>query len=312
MIRSAKSCTFAALVLMLVVSGCQVPKNVGPFADATGELHRAINESGTVTADAMAIVSAVTTVASAQNDAKEFVVIWQDRVKLMDVLLGYSDALAGVAAASTEAQKAAEVLGSSIARLAALVPGTGSAVAAGVQLGQILIRTGIEIKAFHDLAQAVGAAHFALAEVGKYLEADLEDLRRLYLKASQDLEAALDDTYGKREDQRDRLLAKRNELRDVMLASFNDATIEQVMMLEELLARMEPEHQEYINQHEALLLQRTTTIQMFKKAQKGVRAWVQAHEELKLAIEQNRQPHVRLILSTAQEIKDAVDRTRNQ
>ncbi len=313
MLRLMKSYTFTILmlVLALALSGCQVPKNVAPCADATGALHRAINESGAVTAEAMATVPSVLSGTSARKEAKEFIELWQDRVKLMDVLLGYSDALAGVAAASTAAQQTVEALGSSITQLAAVVPVTGSAVAAGVQLGQVLIRTGIEIKAFHDLAQAVNAAHPALAEVAKYLEADLEDLRRLYLKASQDLEAALDDQYGERESQRNKLQEKRNQLRNTMITNFHDATIEQVMLVEELLAHMEPEHQEYTRQRNAVLLRRTTTLQMFKKASKGVRAWVRAHEELKVALEQNRQPNVRLILATAQELKDAVDRIRN-
>jgi hypothetical protein len=137
-----------------------------------------------------------------ENDAEAFETIWKDRVKLMDVLLGYSDALAGVAAAGAKAQQTTEMLGNSIMRLAGIVPSTGSAVDAGVQLGQVLVRTGIQIKAYQNLGQAVGAAHPALAEVAKYLEADLEDLRRIYQKASQDIESALDEAYGKRESQR--------------------------------------------------------------------------------------------------------------
>ena len=225
----------------------------------------------------------------------------------MDVLLGYSDALSGVAAAGAEAQQTTEALGDSIMRLADMVPVTRP----GVNLGQLLVRTGIQIKAYHDLDQAVGAAHSALAEVAKNLEADLEDLRRLYVKASQDMEIALDDEYGKRESDRKKLLAKRNEFRKTLLETFNEMNVEQVKKIEELVAHMAPEHREYVQRLGALRRQRHATVQMFGKAKQGVRAWVQAHGELKLAIAQNRQPNVRLVLSTAQEIRDAIARIGN-
>jgi len=293
------------LTFGLVVSGCQVP-NVEPFANATLALRRAIIESGAVTAETMA------TVPKRSTNTKELMDLWQDRVRLMDVLLGYSDALAGVAAAGAAAQQTVQTLGDSIMSLADIVPSTGAAAREGVQLAQLLIRTGIQIKAYHDLDAAISAAHPALTEVARYLQADLDDLQRLYRNASQDREFAIDETYGKHEAQRDQLLARRDRLRDTMFGTFNDINVEQVKKIEELIAYMEPEHQEYVQQRATLLRERTLTSQMFNKAKQGIRAWVQAHEELKLAMAQKRQPNVRLILSTAQEIKDAVDRIKQR
>ena len=315
MSKLMKSKNFTFLVLAIFFTGCAV-SDVEPFADATVELRRAVIESGAVTAETMAAAEKTkpsgTASETAESYAEKFVDIWQDRVKLVDVLLGYSDALAGVAAAGAEAGQTTEMLSNSVMKLANIVPSTGSAFEAGVQLGEILIRAGIQIKTHRDLGQAVGAAHPALTEVAKYLEADLEDLGLLYVNASQDIENKLDETYGKRESQRKKLLGKRDELREKMLKTFDDIDIEQVKKIEELIALMEPEHQEYKKLYVELLQKRTATIYMFNKAKVGVRAWVQAHEELKLAIEQNRRPNVRLILGTAQEIKDAVDRIRNQ
>jgi hypothetical protein len=311
MSKLMKSKIFTFLVLAIFFTGCAV-SDVEPFADATVELRRAVIESGAVTAETMAAAEKTKPSGNEESDAEKFVDIWQDRVKLVDVLLGYSDALAGVAAAGVEAGQTTEALGNSVMKLAGIVPGTGSAVEAGVQLGQILIRAGIQIKTHRDLGEAVGDAHPALTEVAKYLEADLNDLRILYVKASQDIEDTLDKTYGKRESDRKKLLAKRDKLRDEMLNTLNDTNIEQVKKIEELIAYMEAEHQEYVKLYVELFQKRTATTYMFNKAKVGVRAWVQAHEELKLAIEQNRRPNVRLILSTAQEIKDAVDRIRNQ
>jgi len=293
-----------------LLAGCAAP-DVEPFADATVELRRAITESGAVTAEAMVTAARTLPSGSGADDAKEFVAIWEDRIKLVDVLVDYSDALAGIAAASAGSQRTAQGLGDSIMRLADLVPGTGAAVADGVQLGEILLRTGIQVKANRDLEEAVGSAHLALAKVAGYLVEDLNDLGILYLKASQDMEVALDDEYGRREERRAALLARRAKLRDAIIAAPNDVNVAHVRQIEELVARMEPEHQEYLQRRSTLLQDRTTTLQMFNKAKAGVRVWVRAHEELRLAMEQNRRPNVRLILSTAQEIREAVDRIRN-
>jgi hypothetical protein len=311
MIQRAKLLTLTLAALALVISGCQVP-NVEPFAQATFELRRAVIEGGAVTAETMAAIPPMNIVTPPKQDAVQLVEVWQERVKLMDVLLGYSDALAGVAAAGNDAQQTAAALGSSIGQLAALVPTTGAAVEAGVQLGQILVQTGIQIQSYRNLAQAIGAADPVLTKVATYLAADLDDLRRLYLNASQSLEGALDELFGKRESQRKRLLAKRDELRDAMARTFNDTNAEQVKKIEELLAYMEPEHQLYVQQREVLLQKRRATLQMFEQAKQGVHAWVHAHQELRLAIEQNRRPNVRLLLGTAQDIQEAVDRIHNR
>jgi hypothetical protein len=311
MIQQAKPLIFALATLALVVSGCQVP-NIEPFAHATFELRRAVIEGGAVTSETMAAMPPMPTDTIPKEAAGQFVAVWQERVQLMDVLLGYSDALAGIAAAGTGAQQTAAALGDSISQLATLVPTTGAAVEAGVQLGQILVQTGIQIQSYRNLAQAIGAAHPALTEVAMYLEADLDDLRRLYLNASQTLEGALDESFGKRESQRQWLLAKRDEFRDTMVRTFNDSKAKQVKKIEELLVYMEPDHQQYVQLREVLLQQRSATLQMFEQAKQGVHAWVQAHQELLLAIEQNRRPNVRLLLGTAQDLKEAVDRIQNR
>lgn len=69
----------------------------------TVELRRAVIESGAVTAEAMVTAEKTKPSTTEENDAEAFETIWKDRVKLMDVLLGYSDALAGVAAAGAKA-----------------------------------------------------------------------------------------------------------------------------------------------------------------------------------------------------------------
>ena len=145
MSKLMKSKNFTFLVLAIFFTGCAV-SDVEPFADATVELRRAVIESGAVTAETMAAAEKTKPSGTEESDAEKFVDIWQDRVKLVDVLLGYSDALAGVAAAGAEARQTTEMLSNSVMKLANIVPSTGSAFEAGVQLGEILIRAGIQIK----------------------------------------------------------------------------------------------------------------------------------------------------------------------
>jgi hypothetical protein len=98
MIQQAELLIFSLATVALIVTGCQVP-NIEPFAQATFELRRAVIEGGAVTAETMAAMPPMKTDTNPKQDAGQLVEVWQDRVKLMDVLLGYSDALAGVAAA---------------------------------------------------------------------------------------------------------------------------------------------------------------------------------------------------------------------
>jgi hypothetical protein len=259
----------------------------------------------------MAAAAKVNPRVAAKAEAAEFVAVWRDRVKLMDVLVAYSDSIANIALASQASKQTAQVFGDAVKSLAELVPSTGIAVSDGIDLGARLIETGIQIKAFHDLDEAVGATHETLAKVAEYLEKDLADLKRLYITATQDIERDLDNAFGEREWYRTELLNKRSELRRNLTGSFSDANIQALEKIEALIAHMEPEHQEYEKRRADFFKERSATTRMFDKAQRGVVAWLQAHEELKQALEQNRRPNVRLIMVTAQEIKDAVDRIQN-
>lgn len=317
------------------------------FANATAELDQAITKIEVVIAETINELLALGKMEKETYSISQekLAFIWKDRVKLMYVLLGYSDALAGVAASGAKAQQKTEMLGNSIMRLADNAPytdwelptdlevSTDSEVVfspstdmardlAAKQLAeaierkqpkQILVRTGIQIKAYQNLGQAVGALHPALSEVAKQLEDNLESLRFHYKLVSALMESTLREAYKKLEFQRDELLAKRDRLRESMLETINDPNIvEQVKNIEELIAHMEPEHQEYVLRRNALLQNQTATNHMFNNAQEGIRAWVQVHKELKLVIEQDRRPDVRLISRAAKEINDAVDRIRNQ
>jgi hypothetical protein len=300
----------SVLIFSVMAVGCATP-NVQPFADATVELRRAVVEGGAVTADSMARAARVNPNPSANNDVEAFASVWQDRVKLMDVLVAYSDSIANIALAGRGAKQTAEALGDSVASLADLVPATGIAVNEGLKLGELLVKTGIEIKTYHDLDRAVNAAHDALEKVATYLKKDIADLKRLYVKASQDIQGQLEDEFGAREGYRRKLLKKRDELRQQLPDQFTDANIASLEQIEELLAHVAPEHLEYMNRRADLFRKRATTIQLFDTAQQGVAAWSQSHKALKQAIDQNRRPNVRLIMATAQEIKDAVDRVQN-
>lgn len=297
-------------MLMYMTIGCASP-NVQPFADATVDLRRAVVESGSVTASSMAVAAEVNKKSWAMKDASRFADVWKDRIMLMDVLVAYSDSVANIALAGKDSKQTAQALGDSVKDLAELVPSSGSAVDQGIDLGQRLIAIGIEIKTFYDLKSAVGAAHETLERIAEFLQNDLADLKRLYIVSSQEMERALDDEFGQRESDRMVFLSKRDNLRMNLVNDFNDLNVERLKKVEDLVAYMEPEHHGYMQRREELLKKRVATIQLFDKAERGVKAWSQSHKELKAALEQNRRPNVRLIISTAQEIKDAVDRVQN-
>ena len=63
---------------------------------------------------------------------------------------------------------------------------------------------------------------------------------------------------------------------------------------------------------QTLLTDQAATMQMFERAKQGVRIWMDAHDDLRKAVRENRRPNVRLLLSTALEIKEVVDRVRSR
>ena len=307
MIRSWIAVTFG-----LTLAGCQMP-DLQPFADATSALRSSVVASGDATIRLMAQQQGAA--GDKTQPSAELQKIWVERVQAMDALVGYSDALANIAAAGNQSATNVKALGDSVSQLAEAVPGVGSSVKEPVAIAAQLATLAIQVKAAADLSDATAKAQPALKKIAEILDADLGDLALLYTTASQNAELAVNDEFKIRNDYRTKLLTQREQVRTDMFAakaSDLDAAIGRSRAVDGLLADSDKEYDAYVARHTQILSARAATLDGISKCRAGVKVWLKAHQDLQSAIKQNRRPNVRVLLTAAMEIKDSVDRIKKQ
>lgn len=293
------------LLLALLLSACAVP-NVRPFADATATYRDAIATAGATVADAMRR-------GSEPEKAPEAAKLWSARIKAADALVYYAGALSNIVAAYHSAGDSVQRLSDTVGELAALVPATGAMGKEAVAIGAVIGRTVLEVKAAHDLARAVEKAHPALAQIAEILKKDLIDLKVLCGNAYADIDQNLINEWRPHKGHYEKLVEAVEKSRsDAATSAFDAPSIGRLKELEALLAAREAEFRRHREARAAVAVQQAAAEEMLDQAVLGTDDWVKTHAEIGEALRANRLPNVALLMSRAQEIKNAVDRIRKR
>jgi hypothetical protein len=309
-----KAVTFCLLVL--TTAGCQMP-NVQPFAEATAQLRQAVITTGNLTLTAMRATpypddkGQVIPLNSTNHPTNRLANAWAIRTRAMDALVNYSDSLAQVVAAGQSAEKTAANLVNSVSNIAdTMTGGEGFSDEAGA-LAMLIIKNGGQLKAAHAVDQAVTAAHPTVAGIGRIVKKDLNSLAIQFDSEYVDILGNIDGEYGEHKTYRMNLIKKVTVARVEMLqADFDDESVAEVNKIEKLLAATEKDHQEFKAKLQAAKTERQEGQRAFATAINAVDFWIAAHQELHLAIRENRRPNVQLLLTAIQEVKIAVDNVR--
>ena len=175
-------------VLVLFVAGCRLP-SVQPYANATAELRDAVETTGEVTVARMKGDSEPFDPKNPPEPtdpaypAWELAQAWEVRLAAAGALVTYADALADITAAEEASADNMRDLAGAIDEIAASLPGVAApsqeVVALATKLGEIAL----EVKAAHDLAEAVERAQPAVEGIADILSQDWDDMLVLYQTA---------------------------------------------------------------------------------------------------------------------------------
>ena len=177
-----------ATVLFVFIAGCHLP-NVQPYAEATAELRDAIEATGEVTVARMKGDSEPfdpenpPEPADPAYPAWELAQAWDVRLAAANALVTYADALADITAAEEASADNMRDLAGAINEIAASLPGVAAPSAEVVALATKLGEIAIEVKAAHDLAEAIERAQPAVEGIADILAQDWDDVLVLYQAA---------------------------------------------------------------------------------------------------------------------------------
>jgi hypothetical protein len=287
-------------------SGCKLP-NIGSFADTTANLSQSVKLGGGLAIDNL----------KDEEKAKALRDSWQHRQQTMDAMVRYSGALVAISEASAKSrQNAAQVVGA-VKDLAGAIPYPG--ISTGVsKAGDLLVFVGqniIEIKAYHDMGQAIESAHPFIAQVGEALQKDFEQLRIQFNSSMLAAKSALQDKYETDERYYNGLFQRRAQLRGAFKVADGDLEkAEKVAELEKigrLIQEVEPQILTYRNQLEQLEAKKKLGDSFFQEARSAIHSWTATHEDLYVAFKENRRPDLVLLASKAEELKGIINRLQS-
>lgn len=303
-----------AFVALMNQGGCTIP-DVAPFAEATVGLREATIVTGDITIQVMWETpqekedGSLYALADPEHPANRLQKAWSVRLNALDVLTEYADSLAQIVNSATVAEETAQGLADSVQQLSTQFGAASLFSDEAGALINLLAANAIKLKATHDLRDVISRAHPVVTAIAEIVKKDLSTLGVEFASQSLDIVQAVVDEFGPMNTYRDDRTGDLENARNALDLSL-PTTIAEIEKIEKLLAATESEHEKYLVKSKAARERRQSGREAFRVTIESLDLWIAAHGDLMLAVEQNRKPNVRLLLSTIQEIRVAVDNVK--
>ena len=305
----------ALLVFSILAAGCGTLPDARPFADASATLAVAVKSSGQALTDSLRDAGSA---ASSSSDAKayeelvgKFDAAWAERVKAVQGVAAYSEAIADVIDAGREGEETVKKVGDSLQGLASAVgiPLAGPAVAAASEISQFIAGRVALVRASRKLEEALAQAQPAVERIAQHLVEDAEKrLKPTLREAHANLVSSIkspydaDDNFAKSfARQRDELRAK--ALKDLklvpQLAEFERVQAAAVASLKERDQKIEQASAAY-----------KARLQLVAALSPATTAWAGAHRDLAAAVREKRKVTATELVETVVELKELAKKVR--
>jgi hypothetical protein len=303
----------AGLALLALTSGCGTLPDAKPFADASATLVVAVKSSGQALGDSLREAGSVT-----PSDAKayeqlveKFEAAWANRVKAVEAVAAYSDAIADVISAGREGEQTAKKVGDSLQALAlaANIPVASPTAAAASEVAQFVLKQINIVRASRKLEDTLSQAQPAVDRIAEKLASESKDqikpaLRAVYMNIVSSIKSQYeaDDNFVKAS------ASKRLELREKALKDPRAVTelgeFERVQAA--ALAGLK-ERDQKIDQATSAYRAR---LQLVTALSEATTTWAAAHRDLAAAVLEKRKVNVTELLETVAELKELVKKVR--
>ena len=285
-------------LLVLLLAGCALP-NLKPFADATATLHAAVVENN---ANVLRTYIDIGQPQQADQASTQLAI----RVAAMRAVVEYSDSLALIAAAGNSG-------GDSAAKVAGALDGFLGALSAPalpsnyVALAKSLYGAVASVRAARAFADAVERADPAIQGMATILAADLEDTERILMSALVPMERRLTQDISDNKqvvDYRKQLEKRRREIEKDMAAPFDRSKLDELRQVNALIDMTRDRYDPLMAKVEDIRHKNVAQIMLNMKARDGVKQWAAIHAGLATSVRQGLAPNIRLLTTTATEIRD--------
>jgi len=315
--------TLAALAgAALLAGGCTTP-DLKPFADATANLHQVVGQSQDIVQSELQELQqrqALADEAKLKAAETKFTNAFAQRIAFMTAVVDYSDSLAAVADAGKNGEANAQALENSIKQLLDAAGPYGAAVGVGADVLAKIYGLGAQAWAAHSLKEATAKANPIIAVGAEILQQDMNNIRQGLATAETPLVAALEKPYRHSLTQRLNLMGMREEQSREFNGAMNPTNWPALLAdynrrLAEVNTFYDTADKWYLPlqaQESALHTRLATEIQLLDKTAMGLKQWAKIHADLTQTLKNNRQPNLRVLLSTIMEIKTDIETLKSK
>jgi hypothetical protein len=292
--------------MLLGAAGCHTP-DIAPFVDATVQLRSAIAASGSSVESELRLMS------DGADYADQLHSKWPVRVGAADALVSYASSLKGIVDAGEKGSASAQSLADSLKALSGAagiaVPPAGAATvaadAASFVYGHIA-----RVQAAKSLKEALVNAQPAIERIAACLIEDFKDMHGILLAANTDIRQKLQTDHNVEFGFRNSLLVEQNHLYAKGIASLSTEEKAKLLELGRLLESTNAWHGPLEKAMETSEQRLHAGLQVLTGAESAIREWAYTHEQLTLAVKDNRTVDTKYIATSAGELRDLIKRMR--
>lgn len=303
----------AALVSLLALAGCGTLPDAKPFADASATLAVAVKSSGQAIADSLRDAGSVTPSDQATYDelVKKFESAWAERVKAVQGVAAYSEAIADVIAAGKEGEETAKKVGNSLEVLASAVGVPLAQPAAGVvsEAAQFLLKQINVVRASKKLEDTLAQAQPAVERIAEHLAGETqEQLKPMLRLAYGNLVSGIKSQYDDDASFAQSFARKRTELRQKALA--DPKLVAQLQDFDRVQAAALSSLRERDQKIDQAASAYRARQQLLTALSDATTTWALAHRDLAAAVRDKRKVSVTELAETVAELRDLVRKVR--
>ena len=303
--------------LLLLCAGCTTP-DLKPFADSTASLHQAMTMTRDVVQSELSALKKAQVLTNALELAdaeKNIPAALEARVAFMEAVVKYSDSLAAVADAGKNGEANAKLLSDSVTQLAGMFGPYGAAVGGVGDIVKTAYKLLAEAAAVHSLKTATAKSDPIIQGATQIMLVDMTNVINVLDIAGKALITKMDDPHMDDYGVRAKLLKYRKHAMAKLNSDLKDEAGYEQVLTQHNKANAETEKTLHgINEwYEPLQAKENEINQRFNQEKevaqntlKAFRQWAAVHADLTKALEQNRQPNIRELVSTMLEIKTEI------
>lgn len=292
---------------LALLGACTHLPDVRPFVQSTAEVRSAVITAGSVAVDELKSMP------DGATYAEQLSAQWQSRVRAMDGLVDYADALQAIVAAGAQGASSVGALADSVGQLAAaagiVFPPAGTIAvatdAAKFVYGQIAL-----MRSARALEKALEQSQPAVEHIARTIAKDLADLSAIFQAANAGSLLALQKEHNRGLGFRQGLVDERNILYAKGVGAFTAQERTRLKEIHEFIISTNEWYGPYTKHRDDIERRLSAGQTLFQAAAETVVRWGLAYNHVVLAVQERRPVSTQSLAQAAVDLRDLIQRIR--